>query len=84
MLTDLINRTLEIDSYDGAAPGRSHQEQTGRCDTSVGKACVSLGPQALEAPQVPTVLALQQIIRGMVRRTVSMTPGPVPGAGLPP
>lgn len=56
MLTDLINRTLEIDSYDGAAPGRSHQEQTRRCDATVGKACAILGLRALEAPWVPMEL----------------------------
>lgn len=53
MLTDLINRTLEIDSSDGAAPGRSHEEQTRRCDATVGKACAILGLGALEAPWVP-------------------------------
>lgn len=49
MLTDLINRILEIDSYDGAAPGSLHWEQTRRCDATVGKACAGLG---LGAPEV--------------------------------
>lgn len=47
MLTDLINRIPEIDSYDGTAPGSSRWEQTSRCDASVGKACAGLGaPEA--------------------------------------
>lgn len=49
MLTDLINRTLEIDSYDGAAPGRSHEQQTRCCDITVGKSCAILGLGVLEA-----------------------------------
>ena len=43
MLTDPINRTLEIDSHDAAASGCSHEEQTRRCDATVGKACAVLG-----------------------------------------
>lgn len=49
MLTDLINRILEIDSYDGAAPESPRWEQTRRCDATVGKACAGLG---LGAPEV--------------------------------
>lgn len=49
MLTDLINRILEIDSYDGAAPGSPHWEQTRRCEVTVGKACAGLGLAASEA-----------------------------------
>lgn len=56
MLTDLINRTLEIDSYDGAAPGSSHEEQTHRCDAAVGRACAGLGLGAPEALWVPMEL----------------------------
>lgn len=56
MFTDLINRTLEIDSYDGAAPGCSHEQQTPRCDATVGKACPILGLEALEACWVPMEL----------------------------
>ena len=56
MLTDPINRTLEIDSRDAAAPGCSHEEQTRRCDATVGKACAVLGLGTLEAPWVPMEL----------------------------
>ena len=56
LLTDPINRTLEIDSLDAAAPGCSHEEQTRRCDATVGKACAVLGPGNLEAPWVPMEL----------------------------
>lgn len=56
LLTDPINRTLEIDSPDAAAPGCSHEEQTRRCDATVGKACAVLGLGTLEAPWVPMEL----------------------------
>lgn len=53
MLTDLINRTLEIDSYDGAAPGSARREQTHCCHAAVGKACAGLGLGAPQAHRVP-------------------------------
>lgn len=56
MLTDLINRILEIDSYDGVAPGSPRWEQTRPCDATVGKACAGLGLGAPE-PYCPLRVA---------------------------
>lgn len=58
MLTDLIDRILEIGSYDGAAPGSSPWEQTHCCDATVGKACAGLGLGAPEADRLPGATSL--------------------------
>lgn len=55
MLTDLIDRILEIGSYDGAAPGSSPWEQTRCCDATVGKACAGLRLGTPEANHLPVI-----------------------------
>lgn len=84
MVTDLIHRTLEIDNCDGAAPGRSHEQQTRRCDATVGKACdATLG--ALEAHWVPVELPGSATNENrMVMMTVAMITPPVAEAVVPP
>lgn len=67
MLTDLVNRTLKIDSYDGAASGSSHEEQTCCCDATVGKPVQVWGLELLKLNGSPwSCLALPQIM-GMAR-----------------